>query len=98
MIDITHIARLARIRLTEAEKEKFRKELSGILEFVEKLNEADTERVRPVNGGATLENAFREDAAEHNGEHERAARLIDAAPEKHRGWIQVKAIFNSFKK
>lgn len=93
MINVDRIARLARIALTEAEKERLEKELSGILEFVEKLKETDTERVRPVSGGATLENAFREDAAEREDEdRKRAPRLTDAAPEKHNGWIKVKAV------
>jgi len=38
-MDIKHIAKLARLGLTGKERKKFQKELSAILDFVEKLNE-----------------------------------------------------------
>ncbi len=56
-----HVAKLARLRLTEEEKEKFGKQLSEILEYVEKLNELDTEKVKPAPHVVPLKNVMRED-------------------------------------
>lgn len=59
--DVEHVAKLARLRLTEEEKEKFGKQLSDILEYVEKLNELDTARVEPISHVVPLKNVMRED-------------------------------------
>lgn len=91
--DVEHIARLARIELTEAEKKKFEKDLSGILEFVAKLNEADTSAVEPLTGGTALENVMRDDIPEGTGNRERGTELVDAAPIKRGGHIEVEAVF-----
>lgn len=91
--DVEHIARLARIELTEEEKEKFEKDLSGILEFVAKLNEADTSAVEPLTGGTMLENVMRDDTEQGTGDKERGTELVDAAPKKRGGHIEVEAVF-----
>ncbi|MCK4325708.1 Asp-tRNA(Asn)/Glu-tRNA(Gln) amidotransferase subunit GatC [bacterium] len=59
--DVEHVAKLARLRLAEEEKEKFGKQLSEILEYVEKLNELDTEKVEPTSHVVPLKNVMRED-------------------------------------
>jgi len=59
--DVRHIAKLARLNLSDAEVEKFSKELSSILEYVEKLQEVDTEGVEPTAQVTGLHNSFRED-------------------------------------
>ena len=43
--EVSKIARLARLGLTEPEKEKFTRQLDSILEYVKKLNELNTEKV-----------------------------------------------------
>ncbi len=91
--DVEHIARLARIALTEAEKEKFEKDLSGILEFVAKLNEVDTSAGEPLTGGTTYENVMRDDTTEEIGNGEQGIVLADAAPRKRGGHIEVEAVF-----
>ena len=45
---VAHIAALARIRLSEAELEPLARELSGILDWVEQLNEVDTSTAAPL--------------------------------------------------
>ncbi len=45
--DVKHIAMLSRLYLSESEIETFRSQLSRILDFVEKLNELDTEGIDP---------------------------------------------------
>lgn len=91
--DVEHIAHLARIELTEAEKAKLEKDLSTILEFVEKLNEVDTKNVEPVTGGTTLESAMRRDEQIDKNLEGKSAELLEAIPEKKGGWVKVKAIF-----
>jgi aspartyl-tRNA(Asn)/glutamyl-tRNA(Gln) amidotransferase subunit C len=59
--EVLHIAHLARIELKEEEVEKFRRELSEILNFVEKLNELDTEGIDPKFQIIPPENVLRED-------------------------------------
>lgn len=91
--DVEHIAHLARIELTEAEKQKFEKDLSAILEFVEKLNEVDTENVEPMVGGTSLENITREDKQIDVSLEGHQAGLLNQVPERKEGWVKVKAVF-----
>ena len=60
--EIEHIAMLARLSLTEEEKELFGEQLSSILDYMEKLNELDTEHIEPTSHVLTLSNVMREDA------------------------------------
>ncbi len=59
--DVRHIARLARLKLSEAEVEKFSTELTKILEYVEVLNEVDTSNVEPMTQVTGLTMVTRED-------------------------------------
>lgn len=59
--DVRHIAKLARLNLSDEEVEKFSKELTTILEYVGKLQEVDTKDVEPTAQVTGLTNAFRED-------------------------------------
>lgn len=61
-IDVEHIAHLARLRLSEEEKEKFGAQLSSILTYVEKLGELDTSGVEPTSHVLAIGNVMREDA------------------------------------
>ena len=61
-MDIEHIAKLARLRLTDAEKEKFSKHMGSIIGYIEKLNELDSQIVEPTSHILGLNNVFREDA------------------------------------
>lgn len=91
--DVEHIASLARIDLTDAEKSMFETELSAILSFVETLNELDTEGVDPVNGGTLLENVMRSDEQIDAYMEKKSALLVEAAPETRGGLIKVKSVF-----
>ena len=53
---------LARLSLTEEEKELFGAQLSSILDYMEKLNELDTENIEPTSHVLSLSNVMREDA------------------------------------
>lgn len=59
--DVEHIARLARLRLTEQEKLLYSEQLSKILDYIDKLNELDTSNVEPTSHVVNITNVFRED-------------------------------------
>ncbi|HEV3229773.1 MAG TPA: Asp-tRNA(Asn)/Glu-tRNA(Gln) amidotransferase subunit GatC [Solirubrobacteraceae bacterium] len=58
---VLHIARLARLSLSEDEVTRMASELSKVLEHVEKINELDLEDVRPTTHVVEVENALRAD-------------------------------------
>ena len=58
---VQHVATLARIGLTPAEVTKFQTQLSGILDYVEQLNEVNTDGVEPTAQVTGLTNVTRED-------------------------------------
>ena len=59
--DVEHVARLARLALTDAEIERMREQLNGILAYIEKLNELDTSDVEPTSHAVPLVNVMRDD-------------------------------------
>jgi aspartyl-tRNA(Asn)/glutamyl-tRNA(Gln) amidotransferase subunit C len=59
--DVEHVAALARLGLTEAEKERMRDQLSGILEHIAALEEIDTAAIPPTAQTIALTNVMRED-------------------------------------
>lgn len=94
---IEHIARLARIELTEQEKEKFTNELSSILDYVEKLNKVDTSKIKGISQVTGLENIIREDTkykipwprqAKRGGQDTRY-KLLKEAPKRKGDYVQV---------
>jgi len=60
--EIEHIAVLARLSLSEEEKELFGSQLSSILGYVEKLNELDTKDIEPTSHVIALTNVMRNDS------------------------------------
>ena len=58
---VKHIAMLSRLELKEEEVEKFQKQLSQILDFVEKLNELNTDGIDPKFQIIPPQNVLRED-------------------------------------
>ncbi len=95
--DVQHIAKLARLGLTEDEIKKFQKDLSSILDYFKSLKEIDVLKVEPTFHPA--EHFFkgklgtmREDKAEAQSV-EVVNKLVEAAPNKRKRHIKVKAIF-----
>lgn len=60
---VRHVAKLARLNLSADEVQMFTRQLGDILEYVEKLNEIDTEGIEPTAHAADVKNVFREDKA-----------------------------------
>jgi aspartyl-tRNA(Asn)/glutamyl-tRNA(Gln) amidotransferase subunit C len=58
---VLHVARLARLELSEAEVERMADELSGILDHIEKISELDLDGVPPTSHVVEVQNALRAD-------------------------------------
>jgi aspartyl-tRNA(Asn)/glutamyl-tRNA(Gln) amidotransferase subunit C len=61
-LDVAYVAKLARINLTEAEAKIFQKQLDDVLNYVEKLRQADVSHVEAAAHMLPIFNVFREDA------------------------------------
>jgi len=85
-LDVAYVAKLARINLTEAEAKVFQKQLDDVLEYVEKLRQADMTDVEPAAHALPIFNVFREDAAREWFTAEQALRN---APRKANGLFIV---------
>ena len=59
--DVSKVAKLARLALTDEEKQMFTSQMDAILAYVEKLNELDTTGVVPTSHAVPMDNAFRDD-------------------------------------
>ena len=59
--DVKKVAELARLEFNEAQTEKFTKQLGNILEYIEKLNELDTDDVEPTSHVLDISTPLRED-------------------------------------
>ena len=88
---IDHIAKLARLELTEAELKKYGSQLSAVLNYVDQLKELDTTDVEPNAQITGLENALREDEKEGWGERE-TEEALRQAPELESGQIKVNRV------
>ena len=60
-IDVAHVARLARLNLTEEETKLFQAQLGRVLEYAEKLREPDTSQVETAAHAAPIFDVLRED-------------------------------------
>jgi aspartyl-tRNA(Asn)/glutamyl-tRNA(Gln) amidotransferase subunit C len=58
---VLHVARLARLELTEDEVERYAGELSKVLDYIEKISELDLEGVEPTSHVVHVENILRAD-------------------------------------
>ncbi|MCD1261081.1 Asp-tRNA(Asn)/Glu-tRNA(Gln) amidotransferase subunit GatC [Paenibacillus athensensis] len=61
--DVEHVAKLARLDLTDAEKEQFTGQMNAILKYAEQLNALDTDGVLPTSHAMPLVNVMRDDVA-----------------------------------
>ena len=89
-IDISHVAKLANLSLTNQEKQVFEKQLKNILGHISKLQEVNTEGVEPIGHITGLVNITRKDEAAPSISQEEA---LKNAPKTHNGFFEVEAIF-----
>jgi len=83
---VLHVARLARLELTEAELDKMAGELSGILDHVERMNELDLDGVEPTTHVVQLENVLRADEPRPSWPRE---TILELAPDPDEGAFRV---------
>jgi aspartyl-tRNA(Asn)/glutamyl-tRNA(Gln) amidotransferase subunit C len=76
---VRRIARLARIRVEEADVARLQGELNGILGWIEQLSEVDVENVKPLTGGAQIALRLREDVVTDGNIPE---RILANAPDR----------------
>ena len=89
MIDsdqVRHVAKLARLRVSDDELDRMAGELSKILEHVEKMNELDLEGVEPTSHVVELQNVLRDDVPRDCLSRERA---LAPAPDVAEGGFRV---------
>ncbi len=87
--EVIKLSQLARIELTEAEVEKFQKELSAVLDYVEELKKVDTDGLEEISQVTGLVNVQREDKAVVAENHQ---EIFNNAPEMKDGYFKVKSI------
>ncbi len=89
MIDrdqVLHVARLARLRLTDEEVESMSGELSSVLDHIEKIAELDLDDVPPTSHVVELENVLRPDEPRPSIDRDRA---LEQAPDAGDGGFRV---------
>ena len=87
--DVEHVAKLARLELTEAEKEKFATQLGDVLKYVEQMNEVDTSSVEPMAHAVDFVNVMRDDVVKYEQIKE---ELMKNAPDEEDGFFKVPKI------
>ncbi|MEK7087289.1 MAG: Asp-tRNA(Asn)/Glu-tRNA(Gln) amidotransferase subunit GatC [Patescibacteria group bacterium] len=91
--EVEKIAGLARLGISEEEKEKFTEDLSLVIGYVQKLSEVNVEKVEPMTGGTNLENVVRyDDETRDIANDEMKADILKAAPNKENGYFKVPSI------
>jgi aspartyl-tRNA(Asn)/glutamyl-tRNA(Gln) amidotransferase subunit C len=83
---VLHVARLARLRLSEEEVERMSRELSGILEHVDRMNKLELEGVEPTSHVVALENVLRADVPRPSWPRE---DILEPAPDPAEGAFRV---------
>ena len=87
--DVEHVAKLARLGLTEDEKKRFTEQLSNILEYAETINKLDTKNAAPTSHAIPMKNVFREDKV---SEFQDLRSIIANAPKEENGMFSVPRI------
>lgn len=90
--DISHVAKLANLPLTDEEKKKFESQLEETIQYIEGLNEVDTEGIEPTSQVTGLENVLREDEIKPSLSQEQA---LSNAKSTHNGLFKVKGILDN---
>ena len=91
--EVEKIAELARLGLSEGEKEKFAEDLSSVLGYVQKLSEVNIEKVEPITGGTNLESVIRkDDETKCISDSPMREQILSAAPNREDDYFKVPSI------
>lgn len=77
---IEYVGILAKLELSDEEKEQAKKDMGSMLDYIDKLNELDTSNVEPMSHVFPVNNVFREDIVTNGDDHEQI--LLNAPEEK----------------
>lgn len=80
--DVEYIANLARLKFSDEELENFTSELNEILNYIEKLNELNTENIEPLSHPIENINVFREDQLKPSIDREEALKNAPSSTEE----------------
>lgn len=86
--EVQKVAKLARLGLTNKEITKYQKDISKILDYIEKLKEVDISGMEPMSHSILVENVVRKDVSQEAKE----TKLMQLAPEIKGGYLKVKSI------
>ncbi len=89
---VDHVARLARLDLSEEERATLAQQLRHILEYFARLDELDTEDVEPTSHVVEMRNVFREDVP---GTPLPREAVLRSAPEHEDGFFKVPPILDA---
>ena len=87
--DVKHVAKLARLELTEEEIDKYSRQLDEIIKYVEQMNEVDTTGIEPMPHPIPVYNVMREDVVKY--EHTKEEMMANA-PFEENGFFRVPKI------
>ena len=88
---IDYVGILAKLELSEEEKEKAKKDIESMLDYIDKLNELDTEGVEPMSHVFRVNNVFREDVVTNSDDRE---NILKNAPDEQDGMFNVPKTFD----
>lgn len=88
---IEYVGILAKLELSDAEKEQAKKDMSSMLDYVSKLNELDTTNVEAMSHTFPISNVFREDVVTNGDDRD---NMVKNAPEEQDGCYVVPKTFD----
>lgn len=84
--EVLHVAHLARLEIDDHLIDRFADQIATILEYVEQLNQVDTQGIKPTSHAIALNNAFRKDQV---ATHLNRDQALANAPDKGEGSFMV---------
>ena len=90
--EIEHIARLARLELTDEQKTRYREQLEAILDHIARLQELDTQDVPPTASGSVTQMPLRTDEPRPGLSKD---ELLKNAPQQGDGQFQIPPVFEA---
>lgn len=88
---IEYVGILAKLELNDEEKEQAKSDMASMLDYIDKLNELDTDGVEPMSHVFPVNNVFREDVVTNGDDRE---NILKNAPEEKNGMFNVPKTFD----
>ena len=89
--EVKHIAKLAKLDISEKEVEKFKRQLSNVINYVGELNEVDTKNTEPTSQTTGLLDIKREDVIDQK-DFLNVDEALSGTDKTHNGYFKVSAI------